>query len=292
MRSFGVFFNASLKDFWANYRVVVRLVRHPCNGNRGVVLRHGLIQTDLPNLSGFLTVQLTKPSIGLDNGLAPNRPQAIISNNAVPIHWRIYAALGADEIMNTFFVYMACKPKSHPRWMKIYDLQYFETVNIFLNMLTSKKLWKKVDHRQYAHQVTYWYCFSTSGEQYPCPFELTRYRSPWMYYWSRVPPSLRGLCCQHSWLFQKSMPFIWRHLWNDTPFQQIISILRIYLKMNQFLSGVFMGHWIHKCMPINQLKITIFKTNSTSSHIYKLSIFFCSNLSKNTQVNWNKYVLV
>ena len=36
-------------------------------------------------------------SIGLDNGLAPNRRQAIIWTNADPIHWRIYAALGGDE---------------------------------------------------------------------------------------------------------------------------------------------------------------------------------------------------
>ena len=33
-------------------------------------------------------------SIGLDNGLAPNRRQAIIRTNADPIHWRIYVALG------------------------------------------------------------------------------------------------------------------------------------------------------------------------------------------------------
>ena len=32
-------------------------------------------------------------AIGLDNGLAPNSRQAIISNNADLIHWRIYAAL-------------------------------------------------------------------------------------------------------------------------------------------------------------------------------------------------------
>ena len=32
-------------------------------------------------------------SIGLDNGLAPNRRQATIQTNAVLIHWRIYAAL-------------------------------------------------------------------------------------------------------------------------------------------------------------------------------------------------------
>ena len=34
----------------------------------------------------------------LDNGLAPNRRQAIIWTNADPIHWRIYAALGGDEL--------------------------------------------------------------------------------------------------------------------------------------------------------------------------------------------------
>ena len=35
-----------------------------------------------------------KLRIGLYNGLAPNRRQAIIWTNAVPIHWRINAALG------------------------------------------------------------------------------------------------------------------------------------------------------------------------------------------------------
>ena len=37
-------------------------------------------------------------SIGLDDGLAPNRRQAFIWTNADPIHWRIYAALGGDEL--------------------------------------------------------------------------------------------------------------------------------------------------------------------------------------------------
>ena len=36
--------------------------------------------------------------IGLDNGLAPNRRQAIIWTNADIIHWRIYTALGGDEL--------------------------------------------------------------------------------------------------------------------------------------------------------------------------------------------------
>ena len=37
-------------------------------------------------------------SIGSDNGLAPSRRQAIILTNADPIHWRIYVALGGDEL--------------------------------------------------------------------------------------------------------------------------------------------------------------------------------------------------
>ena len=36
--------------------------------------------------------------IGLNNGLPPNWRQAIISADGELIHWRIYAALGADEL--------------------------------------------------------------------------------------------------------------------------------------------------------------------------------------------------
>ena len=39
-----------------------------------------------------------KASIGSGNGLAPNRRQAIIWTNADPVRWRIYAALGRDEL--------------------------------------------------------------------------------------------------------------------------------------------------------------------------------------------------
>ena len=65
-----------------------------------------------------------RPCIGLDNGLAPNRRQAIIWINADLIHWRIYAALGGDELtmmvhnnisfallsktMYTFLIYVIC----------------------------------------------------------------------------------------------------------------------------------------------------------------------------------------
>ena len=38
------------------------------------------------------------PIIGLDNGLVPNRQQAIIWTNADSIHWCIYSALGGDEL--------------------------------------------------------------------------------------------------------------------------------------------------------------------------------------------------
>ena len=37
--------------------------------------------------------------MGLNNDLAPDRRQAIIWTNAELIHWRIYAALGGDELM-------------------------------------------------------------------------------------------------------------------------------------------------------------------------------------------------
>ena len=46
----------------------------------------------------FPGVQLTINVTGSGNGLAPNRRQAIIWNNYDPVHWRIYAALGGDEL--------------------------------------------------------------------------------------------------------------------------------------------------------------------------------------------------
>ena len=43
-----------------------------------------------------------KPALDLDNGLTPNRQQAIIWTNADHIHWRIYAALGGDELKQRY----------------------------------------------------------------------------------------------------------------------------------------------------------------------------------------------
>ena len=54
-------------------------------------------------LLGSLGSYWQYPSIGLDNSLALTRPQAIIWTKADPIHWRIYAALGEDELMETVF---------------------------------------------------------------------------------------------------------------------------------------------------------------------------------------------
>ena len=39
------------------------------------------------------------PSIGLDNGLVPNRQQAIIWTNAELIYWHKKVALGGDELI-------------------------------------------------------------------------------------------------------------------------------------------------------------------------------------------------
>ena len=40
------------------------------------------------------SASMSWPSTGLDNGLAPDKGQAIISTSAEPIHWRIQEALG------------------------------------------------------------------------------------------------------------------------------------------------------------------------------------------------------
>ena len=50
------------------------------------------------NWNLFPGIQLKMNIIGLDNGLAPNRRQAIIWTNADPVDWRIYAALGDAEL--------------------------------------------------------------------------------------------------------------------------------------------------------------------------------------------------
>ena len=46
----------------------------------------------------FLRSSWQKIAIGSGNGLAPTRWQEITWTNAGPIRWRIYAALGGDEL--------------------------------------------------------------------------------------------------------------------------------------------------------------------------------------------------
>ena len=44
-------------------------------------------------------VSFRRNSIGLNNGLAPNRGQAIIWTHTDAVHWRIYAALKEYKLM-------------------------------------------------------------------------------------------------------------------------------------------------------------------------------------------------
>ena len=72
---------------------------------RFYLLRYSLIFQALFVLTSSIDVVfILSTSIGLDNGLAPNRRQAIICINADPLHWRINAALGRNEIVNTTHV--------------------------------------------------------------------------------------------------------------------------------------------------------------------------------------------
>ena len=50
-------------------------------------------------------VQLTISQLGPGNGLAPIMRQAITWTNADPVHWRIYAALGRDELNGSSFAF-------------------------------------------------------------------------------------------------------------------------------------------------------------------------------------------
>ena len=64
----------------------------------------------------LLWAQFTIPIIGLDNGLTPNRRQVIIWTNVDQIHWRMYAALGGDELNHV--------SKRGPKW-KMYRFTWW-----------------------------------------------------------------------------------------------------------------------------------------------------------------------
>ena len=61
-------------------------------------------------------------SIGLGNGLAPIRRQAIMWTNADPVYWCIYAALEGDKLIQLIG---PCTPEKF-EWNKILDKQFFE----------------------------------------------------------------------------------------------------------------------------------------------------------------------
>ena len=90
-----------------------------------------------------------KGSIGLDNGLVPNRRQAIIWTNADLIHWSIYAALGGDALSpkQWWRVYISnsilgridyfLDTRSRITWQTFYKLNTF---NIILPFVYTGKL--------------------------------------------------------------------------------------------------------------------------------------------------------
>ena len=80
----------------------------------------------------FLRVQLTISQ--------PIRRQAIIWTNSEPVHWRIYVALGGDEL-NHVFDQQYCTHKSSDIYTWSFDLQMFWTSN-----------------SRFLHQSTKWLC--------------------------------------------------------------------------------------------------------------------------------------
>ena len=66
--------------------------------------------------------------IALDNGLAPNRRQAIFWTNGATIHSRIYAALGGDVLININHVKRHC---FHAIW---YEYAWFIKIDRFRSL--------------------------------------------------------------------------------------------------------------------------------------------------------------
>ena len=71
----------------------------PGQGNNGKMTDIFYIELTLHStLYGIFHCMHGSGYLGLDNGLAPNRWQAIIWTNADLIQWYIYAAVGGDEL--------------------------------------------------------------------------------------------------------------------------------------------------------------------------------------------------
>ena len=75
-------------------------------------------------------------SLGSGNGLAPNRRQAITWTNAGPVQWRIYAALGGDDLTHWGWDKMAAilhmTFSSAFPWMKLFEFWIKSHWNMFL----------------------------------------------------------------------------------------------------------------------------------------------------------------
>ena len=109
-------------------------------------------------------------SIDLDNGLAPNRWQAIIWTNDDPINWRIYATLGGDELTQMFIV-SVCEslstvwaPKSfiHQETYehKLLKINYMPQLSLIAN-------YKYIlDSIMKQLSLPYWYLTSTYSSQH------------------------------------------------------------------------------------------------------------------------------
>ena len=72
-------------------------------------------------------------SIGLDNSLVKNTPHAIIWTNADPIHWRIYAALGGDEFMSGYALFM-----SGVVHLKSFRVYWYETISKYHGIINAQ----------------------------------------------------------------------------------------------------------------------------------------------------------
>ena len=110
-------------------------------------------------------------SIGLDNGLAPNRRQPIIWTNADPINWRIYATLW-DELTQMFIV-SVCKslstvwaPKSFIH-QETYEHKITQNLTNYMLRLSLIVNYKNIlDSIMKQRSLPYWYLTSTYSSQH------------------------------------------------------------------------------------------------------------------------------
>ena len=93
------------------------------------------------------------PIIGLHNGLVPNRQQAIIWTNVDPIHWRIYMALGGDELIGIIVIFCI---GTHLVSSKQYWIHcpYFDSTLNPINQLCMASMSIMLNKHNYCYQTT------------------------------------------------------------------------------------------------------------------------------------------